>query len=100
MNKVTRKPSERAIAEPLIELIGRAGHAMRVACTPQGEGSIWHRIAVPDTLENVLVLDASYPIRQLCKLDPTLTPASRFTDAVLRLADGSSSSNHKLWQHG
>jgi hypothetical protein len=33
------------------------------------------------------VLDASYPIRQLCRLDPTLTPAGRFSDAEVKRFD-------------
>jgi hypothetical protein len=87
LNGIARKPAERGMAEPLLELIALSGCAMRVAVTPQGEGLLWHRIAIPDTLDNVLVLDASYPIRQLCKLDPTLTPASRFSDAPIKRWD-------------
>jgi hypothetical protein len=87
LQSAARKPAEQGMVEPLRELIALSGSAMRVAVTPQGEGLLWHRIAVPDALTNVLVLDASYPIRQLCRLDPTLTPAGRFSDAEVKRFD-------------
>jgi hypothetical protein len=87
LHSAARKPAEQGMVEPLRELIALSGSPMRVAVTPQGEGLLWHRIAVPEALDNVLVLDASYPIRQLCRLDPTLTPASRFSDAQVKRYD-------------
>lgn len=76
-----------AMAETLGDLVSLSGQELRVAITPQNEGVLWHRVAVPAELDRVLVLDASYPIRQLCKLDPTLQPASRFSDAEVKRFD-------------
>jgi hypothetical protein len=83
----TRKDAERRMAEPQLELIALSGGTLRVAVTPQGEGVLFHRVAVPAELDRVLVLDASYPIRALLTLDPTLSPASRFSDAPIKRFD-------------
>lgn len=40
-----------------------------------GGGILSYEIAIPDELRNVVILDASYPIRQLCKLDATVKDA-------------------------
>jgi hypothetical protein len=68
-------------------LIALAGETMRVATAGKDEGVLWHRVSVPKALDRVLVLDASYPIRQLCQLDPTVTPADRHSDTEVKRFD-------------
>jgi len=58
---------------------------LRVVPTSQGGGAIvTYDITVPRSLGNVIVLDASYPIRQLEKLDRSIHPAPGFIGAVKR----------------
>jgi hypothetical protein len=75
------------MSDNLSELVTLSGQTLRVAVTPQNEGVLWYRVAVPADLENVLVLDASYPIRQLMRLDPTLTPGSDESDMNVKRFD-------------
>jgi hypothetical protein len=74
-------------ADLLRELVTLSGETLRVATIAQDEGVLWHRVTVPQELDRVLVLDASYPIRQLCKLDETLQPASRLSDVRVKSFD-------------
>ena len=43
---------------------------------------VTYKIVVPETLRNVLVLDASYPIRELCQHDANMQPADSATSGV------------------
>lgn len=45
---------------------------IRVVSDGQG-GAVWYQLAVPAALENILILDASTPIRRLVKADRTIT---------------------------
>lgn len=60
---------------------------LRVTSTGQGTGVIWYQIAIPKALSNVLILDASHPIRKLVHLDPTIVNGSRFADKEVKRFD-------------
>ena len=58
---------------------------LRVVPTSQGGGAIvTYEITVPRSLGNVVILDASYPIRQLERLDTSIQPAPGFSGTVKR----------------
>jgi hypothetical protein len=70
--------------DEVIAFLGLFGAEVRVVTTEQG-GVVQFRRLVPDELHSVLVLDASYPIRTLQKLDATLQDAEKRVPAFKRL---------------
>lgn len=63
-------------AERLRDLLDISQEDLRVlANVEQGGGVITFRVSVPRELENIVVLDASYPIRELAQLDPSVRQA-------------------------
>lgn len=60
----------------LRNLLGLVGYTLRTILTAQDEGLVSYQIAVPAELGNILILDASYPIRELVRLDQTITDAT------------------------
>jgi predicted nucleic acid-binding protein len=80
-----RGPGKQAVARPLAELLKFRHRPWRVVPVNQGGGAIvGYDVAVPRSLKNVIVLDASFPIRELEHLDPTIQPAPCFHGAVKR----------------
>ncbi|MGH6648212.1 hypothetical protein [Aquabacterium sp.] len=71
-------------ADDLVLLLRLAGESLRVLCTEQGAGVIAIRQAIPEGLRNVAILDASAPIRELAKLDRSITVASDFDGMTLK----------------
>lgn len=59
--------------ESLRRLLDVVGAPLRLMLTAQAEGIVRYQISVPPELENVLILDASYPIRELVQLDSSIT---------------------------
>jgi hypothetical protein len=59
-------------------LLSVSQEPLQVILTEQGSGVVAVREAVPRELRNVVVLDASTPIRQLARLDPTVAPVESF----------------------
>lgn len=57
---------------------------LRVVGSEQGDGIITAREAVSLALRNVVILDASAPIRELARLDPTVTVVDNFGAANLK----------------
>jgi hypothetical protein len=57
---------------------------LRVLGTEQGEGIITAREVVPLALRNVVILDASVPVRGLAQLDPTVSVVDSFDAATLK----------------
>jgi hypothetical protein len=71
--------------KPLTTLLKFSQGNLRVIRVNQGGGAfVNYDITVPRTLENIIVLDASYPIRELERLDPTIQHAPNFDGAVKR----------------
>lgn len=67
-------PSEQATR--LKDFLDISQEQLRVlANVKQGGGVITFRVSVPKELENIVVLDASYPIRELAQLDPSIRQA-------------------------
>lgn len=64
----------RGSMQPVSTLLDLAGESLRVVPTSEG-GAVWYQVAVPRALRNVLVLDASYPIRDLCRADSSILDA-------------------------
>lgn len=70
-------------ANLLRDLLDVSQEQLRLLCNvEQGGGVITFRVSVPQELQNIVVLDASYPIRELAKLDPSITQADIAHDIV------------------
>jgi hypothetical protein len=70
---------------PLSTFLTFGQRDLRVVPVSQGGGAVvTYDIAVPRELDNVVVLDASYPIRQLERLDRSIRPAPDYNGAVKR----------------
>ena len=65
----------------LLQLLDIASYPLRVLPTGQG-GVVWYRIGVPEEIKNVIVLDASQPIRRLVHLDPSIKDAEQHLPQV------------------
>ena len=68
----------------LQDLLALSRETLRVLGSEQGDGIVTAREAVPLTLRNVVVLDASAPIRELARLDPTVEVVESFSAADLK----------------
>lgn len=55
---------------------------IRIIESQEGTGIIHYEIAIPPELDNLVVLDASYPIRTLEQLDSSIQSEYRFADNV------------------
>ncbi len=69
--------------EALRTLIDLANEPVRVT----SGGTIRYQMRVPRELKNVIVLDASYPIRELCLLDTSVVQADNRKKGVPRMRD-------------
>ncbi len=58
--------------ESIRRLLDLVGTPLRLMLTAQAEGIVRYQISVPPELENILILDASYPIRELVQLDASI----------------------------
>lgn len=61
------------LAEPLKQLLEMSQEPLRALTTTQGSGLITYDITVPRALESIAILDASYPIRELERMDASIT---------------------------
>jgi hypothetical protein len=68
-------------AATLLELNGKT---VRVIDADQG-GMLSYEISVPNDLTNIIILDASHPIRRLLHLDPTIRDAEKHIPACRNL---------------
>lgn len=58
--------------DSLSDLLQISQEPLRIIRTGQHDGAIWYKLSVPEALRNVLILDASTPIRDLIHLDKTI----------------------------
>ncbi len=72
------------VTEHAAQLLELSGCPVRVLNVGQG-GLVSYVVSVPEEIDNILVLDASYPIRRLVKLDPTIRDAETHVDACRNL---------------
>lgn len=82
-----RRYKRRFYAEHLEGLLGLVGHRVRIASTV-AEGTIVRFVlSVPREVENIAILDASYPIRELERMDPTIRRGGTFNPDTLKRYD-------------
>lgn len=74
----------RSVTLPIATLFDLAYEDLRVIPTGDG-GAVWYELAVSPALRNIIVLDASYPIRQLVKADRTIKDAEADLAEVKRI---------------
>jgi hypothetical protein len=75
---------KRLTLEPLVSLLEVSQNPLRVSLNRQDDGIVFYTLAVPESLKNVMVLDASYPIRTLVKMDDTIIDGSDFAKGIKR----------------
>jgi hypothetical protein len=66
------------------QLLAVSQESLQVLTTPQGQGVVSVRQAVPAALRDVVILDASTPIRELARMDPTITTVESFAQGDLK----------------
>ncbi len=74
----------RAVTLPVSTLFDLAYEDLRVIPTGEG-GAVWYEVAVSPALRNIIILDASYPIRELVKADRTIRDAETDLPEVKRI---------------
>lgn len=78
-------PRWKLYGEALASLFDFVGSEVRVLDRVDGGGAhVTFSIAVPPTLNRLVVLDASWPIRELERIDPTIRAKPRFQGRVKR----------------
>lgn len=68
----------------LRDLLTLSQDTLRVVGSEQGDGVVTAREVVPLSLRNVVILDASSPIRELARLDPTVKVIESFEQQQLK----------------
>ncbi len=58
--------------------------ALRVLATPNGSGVLWAAEVIPTALRDVVILDASHPIRELARLDTSITAIETYPVDALK----------------
>ena len=74
----------RSNVDILCQFLDVSQEDLLVLTTQQGQGIVAVRQAVPSGLHNVMILDASTPIRELARLDPTITAVETFNQVDLK----------------
>jgi hypothetical protein len=59
------------------DLLEISQNALRAVDTSQGGGLLQYEIVVPKELENIVILDASVQVRDLCQMDRTIVDMSK-----------------------
>lgn len=78
----------KAYKQTLLGLMNIASDDLRMLRTSQGEGIVSYKQSIPTELNKVIVLDASWWIRELQKLDPTITDSpTKFINSGLKKYD-------------
>lgn len=72
------------VEEVLQDLLAVSQQPIRVAYTQQDGGLISYDITVPTELQSIAILDASYPIRDLERMDKTIQLGGKFTSDMKR----------------
>jgi len=84
MDIIKRQIGQQVEQEALRKFIDISQNPLRVACTEQGGGLIYYDIALPLELENIIILDASYPIRELELMDKTIKSGKKYLPDMKR----------------
>jgi hypothetical protein len=78
------RPRLKSFTEVLSQLLAVSQMDLQVLTSEQGNGVVSVRMAVPAALRNVVILDASGPIRELARMDPTMTLVDSFDPLHLK----------------
>lgn len=82
---VSSNMDQRAVLSPLRQLVTMSQGRLRVAHVSQsGSGVISYDIVIPEAIRNIMVLDASFNIRELEKMDRTIQVLQDFNGQVKR----------------
>jgi len=73
--------------DSLGQFIGASRVTLRVLATHQDSGIVHCREVIPAALRNVVILDASAPVRELARLDTTVEQVESFPTADLKRFD-------------
>ena len=73
-----------AFANDLDTLLSVCQEPLQVLTAEQGGGVVAIREAVPAALRDVVILDASTPVRELVRLDPSVIPVENFPEGSLK----------------
>ena len=84
--------------EALQDLLQMSQNPLRIILTQQGDGVICFKVSVPEELKDVVILDASHPIRDLVSLDPTIKTSGHFHEMDVKRFD--SVTIHQMSSHG
>lgn len=71
----------------ILELVENTDMQLRVGTSNQGAGVVWYEICIPQELSNILILDASYPIRRLIHLDTSIIQGSKLGNLPIKRFD-------------
>lgn len=72
------------VVSPVVDLLDFCREELRALPTNE-RGVVWYQMAVPREIRNIIVLDASYPVRQLVKADTTIKNAEDHLPPVQRI---------------
>lgn len=81
---ISQVKSSRSYGDTLENLLDISDSAIRVLQTSQGLGIVSYTISVPRELDNVIILDASWWVRDLQKLDNSIEDISLFAEGIKR----------------
>lgn len=78
------KLPRQTVMTPVADLLDFSREELRAL--PTGEhGAVWYQVAVPREIQNIIILDASYPIRRLVQVDTTIHDAEKYLDPIKRI---------------
>lgn len=80
------------VAASLLSLFELAGKPARLV-KAGGNGLLSYQLSVPSDISNIIILDASFPIRQLEKLDPTISDGASRHEGLLEILQNLKSFN-------
>jgi hypothetical protein len=72
------------VVAPAALLLDLLREDLRAIATDEG-GAVWYEVSVPRELRNIIILDASYPIRQLVRADRTIRDAEQHMPEIKRI---------------
>lgn len=65
------------------DTLNHHGGQARALLTDGVDGSVWYQVAVPDEVENIVVLDASLPVRSLPKIGDQVVQLQDFPENII-----------------
>jgi hypothetical protein len=84
MTTMLKEVGSGAVEEPLRAFLEMCQEPLRAAHTNQEGGMISYDITIPRELESIAILDASYPIRELEKMDKSIQLGGNYSSNMKR----------------